>query len=99
FIGQIVGVVLLRIREPGRPRPYRMWLYPLPCLTALVGWLYVYVTAGWAFIVLGLVTLAIGVAAFFLWSWRTGSWPFAVKNTDVDSSARIDSSPANPIQQ
>ena len=26
-------------------RPYTMWLYPLPALIALVGWLYIYVSS------------------------------------------------------
>src|SRR5205807_10396723 len=30
FIGQIGAVTLLRRRAPDMPRPYRMWLYPLP---------------------------------------------------------------------
>ena len=45
FIGQIFGVMLLRRSQPGRPRPFMIWLYPLPCLVALVGWLYLYVSA------------------------------------------------------
>jgi amino acid transporter len=77
FVAQIVGVMLLRRRQPGRERPYRMWLYPLPGLLALVGWLYVYVTAGGFFIVLGLGTLVVGLLVFFAWSWRTRRWPFA----------------------
>jgi amino acid transporter len=76
FVGQIVGVVLLRRREPDRPRPYHIWLYPLPCAIALVGWLYLYISAGWPFIVLGLVTLAVGAGVFVVWAWRTGGWPF-----------------------
>jgi amino acid transporter len=76
FVAQVVGVVLLRRRQPGLVRPYRMWLYPLPCLLALVGWLYLYVASGWLYISLGLLTLSAGVAAFFLWAWRTGGWPF-----------------------
>jgi amino acid transporter len=76
FIGQIFGVVLLRVREPKRDRPYRMWLYPAPCGLALAGWLYMYVAAGLPFIVLGLVTLALGGGVFLLWSWRTRGWPF-----------------------
>jgi amino acid transporter len=75
FIGQIGAVVLLR-RQPGRVHPYRMWLYPLPCVVALVGWLYVYICAGWPFIVLGLATLTAGAVVFLVWSWRTGGWPF-----------------------
>jgi hypothetical protein len=54
-----------------------MWLYPLPCLLALAGWLYLYLTADPLFIVLGLATLAAGLVAFVTWSWRTGKWPFA----------------------
>jgi amino acid transporter len=79
FIGQIVGVMLLRRTQPERPRPYRILLYPLPCLIAMVGWLYVYCCAGWQFIVLGLLTLLAGTAAFFGWSWWTRQWPFAVE--------------------
>src|SRR5207247_10566694 len=82
FVGQIFGVVLLRRREPDRPRPYRMWLYPLPCGVALVGWLYLYVSAGWPFVVLGLATLTAGVGAFLVWSQRTGGWPFGVAAAD-----------------
>jgi APA family basic amino acid/polyamine antiporter len=77
FIGQIFGVLLLRRRQPNRPRPYKIWLYPLPCGLALAGWLYMYVCAGWPFIVLGLVTLSLGGVVFLLWSLRVKSWPFS----------------------
>jgi amino acid transporter len=76
FVGQVVGVVLWRRREPNAPRPYKMWLYPLPCALALVGWLYLYVSAGPLFIVLGLATLACGLVAFLIWSRRAGGWPY-----------------------
>jgi amino acid transporter len=78
FVGQIFGVMLLRRLQPERPRPYKMWLYPLPCVLALAGWLYVYCSAGWLFIGLGLATLLAGVGVFLVWSWRTGRWPFGV---------------------
>ncbi|PYV60598.1 MAG: amino acid permease, partial [Acidobacteria bacterium] len=32
FILQAVGVIVLRIRRPDLPRPFRMWLYPLPAI-------------------------------------------------------------------
>jgi amino acid transporter len=76
FIGQIVGVVLLRVRQPDRPRPFRIWLYPVPCGVALVGWLWLYVAAGPVYIGLGLVTLSAGAGVFLLWARRTASWPF-----------------------
>ena len=77
FVGQIVGVVLLRRNRPDLPRPYRIWLYPLPCLSALAGWAYIYVTSGGLYILLGLATLSAGLVVFLVWSWRTGGWPFA----------------------
>lgn len=76
FIGQIFAVVLLRRRAPDLPRPYRIWLYPLPTLVALGGWIFIFATTDWRVIAFGLGTLALGIAFFFLWSWRTGRWPF-----------------------
>jgi amino acid transporter len=77
FIGQVFAVILLRRREPDRPRPYRVWLYPLPNLLALVGWIFVFATTDWKVILFGLGTLALGAILFLGWSWRTRRWPFA----------------------
>jgi amino acid transporter len=76
FIGQIIGVVLLRRRDPVRFRPYKMWLYPLPCGLALVGWLFMYTTAPGLFIGLGMGTLLAGAAVFLLWARTSRGWPF-----------------------
>ncbi len=82
FIGQVVGLMLFRRSHPERIRPYKMLLYPLPCLVALAGWLFIYLSAEAFFIVLGLVTLLVGSTAFLLWSWQTGGWPFQKKETE-----------------
>jgi basic amino acid/polyamine antiporter, APA family len=68
FVAQVIGVMILRRARPDLPRPFRIWLYPLPCLLALLGWLYVYCTADVLYIVLGLVTLLLGAAVYFVWS-------------------------------
>lgn len=70
FVAQVIGVMILRRARPDLPRPFRIWLYPLPCLLALLGWLYVYCTAEVLYIVLGLVTLLLGVLVYFVWSSR-----------------------------
>ena len=41
FIVQAVGVMVLRRRRPDMPRPFRMWLYPLPALMAITGFCYI----------------------------------------------------------
>jgi hypothetical protein len=73
----VFAVVLLRRLQPDRPRPWRMWLYPLPCVVALVGWLFVYANTGLLFIAIGAGTLAVGLLAFLIWAKRWNLWPFA----------------------
>src|SRR5439155_9681446 len=41
FLAQIIGLLVLRKTRPEMPRPFRMWLYPVPALLALAGFLYV----------------------------------------------------------
>ena len=69
--------MLLRRKRPDLPRPYRMWLYPLPAAVAFLGWVFVYVTTNPRVIAVGLGMLALGGACFLVWSWRTRGWPFA----------------------
>jgi amino acid transporter len=76
FIGQILGLALLRRRLPASARPYRMWLYPVPAVVAFLGWCFVFGTSGLVYVGIGLLTLAVGAAAFLLWSRRQASWPF-----------------------
>ena len=41
FLAQIVGVIILRQTKPDFPRPFKMWLYPIPALVAITGFLFV----------------------------------------------------------
>ena len=50
FMGQIVRPHAAAPAAPGMPRPYRMWLYPVPALVALVGWIFVFATTAVAVI-------------------------------------------------
>ena len=77
FVGQIAGVILLRRRRPDMNRPYRIWLYPATTIVALVGWLFIFATTGVAVMLFGIGVLALGSAAFLLWSYRLRQWPFA----------------------
>lgn len=77
FIGQIAAVSLLRKNAPNLERPYRIWLYPLPSLIALVGWLFIYATLPKKVLLFSLVVLALGILLFLAWSRFTDRWPFA----------------------
>jgi len=76
FMGQIGAVTLLRRTAPDMPRPYRMWLYPLPSLIALVGWIFIFATTPVKVIAFGLGALLVGIVCFGIWSWKGRTWPF-----------------------
>lgn len=76
FIGQVFAVILLRRNRPDLPRPYRVWLYPLPLLLALAGWIFLFATSSPQTILLGLLSLVLGVGAFLIWAKLTHRWPF-----------------------
>jgi APA family basic amino acid/polyamine antiporter len=78
FLLQQVGVILLRIREPDRPRPFRMWLYPLPPVLAFAGFLFILISRHQAmreFSYAAAVAIS-GTAIFLIRSWIRGEWPF-----------------------
>jgi APA family basic amino acid/polyamine antiporter len=79
FMGQVFGLMLLRRRAPEMSRPYRMWLYPLPALVALLGWIFVFATTQLRVIYFGVGMLALGSLVFMVWSWRTNRWPFRLE--------------------
>jgi amino acid transporter len=67
FIGQIAALHHIRQRRPDIARPFRMWLYPLPALIAVVGWAYIFLTSGWSYELFGIVIVLAGMAAYWLW--------------------------------
>ncbi len=76
FIGQIIALSLLRRNAPDMPRPFKVWLYPIPNLIALFGWIFLFATSGPEVIAFGLGTLLLDIAAFFAWARWTHRWPF-----------------------
>ena len=77
FMAQIYAVTLIRRTRPDIARPFKMPLYPLPSIVAFLGWLYILIASGIAYIAAGIVLLVLGIGAY-LWHARgTGEWPFA----------------------
>ena len=68
FSLQHVGVMLLRRRRPDMVRPFRMWLYPLPPIVALVGFGYiVFVRRGSAMdLMIAAAVVLVGTVVFLL---------------------------------
>lgn len=76
-LAQIAALVVLRRRQPGLARPYRQWLYPLPCIVAALGWVYVYVSATPVSLLLSAGWILAGGLVFLGWARANRAWPFA----------------------
>jgi amino acid transporter len=76
FIGQAVGVMLLRRRWGSERLPFKMWLYPLPAILTMLGWAWLFWQTG-AVRKWGLLEIAMGVVAFLIWTKEMHQWPFA----------------------
>jgi amino acid transporter len=82
FIGQIIGLFILRKYRHEVVLPFKMWLYPVPAILAMIGWLYAFASpagapGGWKFMVYAFGTIAAGLVAYFLLAWKKRDWPFA----------------------
>jgi len=84
FMAQILAVTLIRRNRPDIARPFRMPLYPWTSVIAFVGWLYILVASGLAYIAAGFGLLIFGALAYLWRARRTGEWPFEV----VEAAAR-----------
>ncbi|MGI4883619.1 MAG: APC family permease [Janthinobacterium lividum] len=88
FVGQAVGLVLLRRRRGTGALPFKMPLYPLPVVLAVVVWLAVFAGIAPVEVSLGGVAfklyfqvaavgmMALGTVAFLFWSKQQGKWPY-----------------------
>jgi len=65
FIGQAVGVTLLRKRFGSDSLPFKMWLFPLPVILSVIVWLYLFLSTKW-FALWGISIALAGVAVYFL---------------------------------
>jgi basic amino acid/polyamine antiporter, APA family len=78
FIVQAIGLIVLRIRRPDMPRPFRMWLYPVPAILAIVGFAYILLARKDFLkeIRYAIAILIVGILLYIMRAWRSHDWPF-----------------------
>lgn len=81
YIFQQIGVIILRIKRPDLPRPFRIWLYPVPPLAALAGFLFVVFSrhAASRELLDALLVAASGSLIYFLRARSRHEWPFSAR--------------------
>jgi amino acid transporter len=78
FLMQVFGLLLLRARRPDFPRPFRMYLYPIPALLAALGFIYILsARPTLKEIRFGAVIAFVGLIIFLARSWQRREWPFS----------------------
>lgn len=80
YIAQVIAVTMIRRYRKDIVRPFRMWLYPLPSLVALVGWTWMLIGSGWQYIALGFAMLALGIVAYLVQARQRQEWPFMAES-------------------
>ncbi len=76
YLPQTVGFFVLRVRNPTMPRPFKMWLYPLPGIVSLFGWVYVLGTSGRSSLLFAVAVFLVGTAAYMVRARMRREWPF-----------------------
>ncbi len=88
FLAQIVGLLILRQTRPDIPRPFKMWLYPIPALLAIAGFLYVlFMRPNFQKeIRYAAVLVFIGLIIYFVRAYKRGEYPFNKNNSMVEEN-------------
>ena len=76
FVGQAVGIIMLRRKWASERFPFKMWLYPIPAGLAIILWLALFVATGWKML-FGVIAILAGVIVFLVRSKGLKEWPFA----------------------
>jgi amino acid transporter len=93
FIGQAIGVILLRRKKGTAQLPYKMPVYPIPVILAIIMWLFVFFATGIAVIVSFLLVFGSGVVVYFIYANFTGKWPYPTKaNSNIYNDVQAISS-------
>lgn len=77
FIGQAVGLLILRNKKNAPVFPYRMPLFPLPVVIAILMWLFILISTGTKLMFSGLIVIFLGALAYLIKARVQKEWPFA----------------------
>lgn len=76
FIGQAVGLIILRSSKTPVAFPYKMSLFPIPVILAIGMWLFILISTGSKLMISGLVVIFLGAIVYFIKAKFQKEWPF-----------------------
>jgi fructoselysine transporter len=82
FVGQGIGLLLYHQKMKEEKFPYKMVLYPIPAIVAIIVWAFIFKSAEWKFIFYALGVIAAGCVLFAVKSLYNRQWPFEEVRTE-----------------
>lgn len=79
FIGQAIGLMILRIKKRNLVFPYKMPLFPLPIILAIAMWIFILISTGSQLMDGGLLIIFLGAIVYFIKAKIQNEWPFKIK--------------------
>ena len=76
FVGQAVGLLILRSKRNSDEFPYKMSLFPLPVFLAIAMWLFILISTGSKLMFSGLIVIFLGTVVYFIKATVQKEWPF-----------------------
>ncbi|TWR26525.1 amino acid permease [Mucilaginibacter pallidiroseus] len=86
FISQAFGLYLLRKSRSETEFPYKMPLFPLPIIMAILMWIGVLISTGFNMVLGGLSAIALGTAVYFIKAKMYREWPFGLIKSTSDKN-------------
>ena len=83
FAAQCIAVILIRGVRKDIRRPFSMPLYPLPVLIALAGWIFILVSSGRIYVIAGIAVVLLGIVAYLWRARQIAQWPWEKTPTEV----------------
>jgi fructoselysine transporter len=80
FVGQAIGLLLLHKRKGSNFFKWKMPLYPLPVILALILWLLIFYSTETKMMLLAAAIILAGIAAYLIKSFNKKEFPFEVKD-------------------
>ncbi len=79
FIGQGVGLILLKRKRTHVSNGYKMPLYPLPVLVAIAVWLFILYSTGMKMMLYGCIVISLGIIVYYIKAKWLNEWPYIAK--------------------
>jgi fructoselysine transporter len=76
FVGQAVGLMMLHRRWKAERWPFRMWLYPVPVLLSITGWIAIFISTGRRPMLASLAAMLVGILVYMGRAHALRQWPF-----------------------